>query len=341
MGTWRIACSAAVLAIGLAPTAHADEMNKLTYLTFSGPVDVPGMTLPAGTYRFELADPDTGRRVIRVADKEGTKHYGMFISIPNERMKPTDDPVVMFKETAAGAPPAIQVWFYPGESTGYEFVYPHDQALKLAKATHQPVLSYTDNSTASTAEADRMSSMKNAEVTRIDETDKAVAADAGANSGAASPTRPAAATAQPSTAPPSSTASEPSTAAGTRSAAAQPTSTSAQPSTTPAQPSTASAQPTSTSAQPSTASAQPTTAARSTAAATTGTRQQAAPTTARRNNGSTAVGTSGTTAQNAAPAPGRKQLPRTASTLPLMELLTALMLAGGFGAHAARKSMQA
>jgi hypothetical protein len=275
-----------------------------------------------------------------VADKEGTKHYGMFLSIPNERMKPTDDPVVMFKETAAGAPPAIQVWFYPGESTGYEFVYPHDQALKLAKATQQPVLSYTDNSTASTTEADRMSSMKNAEVTRIDESGKTVSADA-ANSSAASPTRTAAATSQPSTATPSPTSSQPAAAAGTRSAAAQPTSTSAQPSTTSAQRTTASAQPTTTSAQPTTANAQPTTAPRSTAASTTATRQHSAPATARRNNGTAAVGTSGTTAQNASPASGRKQLPRTASTLPLMELLTALMLAGGFGARAARKSMQA
>jgi len=281
-------------------------MNKLTYLTFSGPVDVPGITLPAGTYRFELADPDNSRRVIKVADKEGTKSYGMFLSIPNQRMTPTDDPVVMFKETASGAPPAIQVWFYPGESTGYEFVYPHDQALKLAKATHQPVLSYSDKSTASTTEADRYSSMKNAEVTRIDETDKAVAADASA----APPARTAATTAQPS-----STSVQPPTAEPT--SAPRPSAT----------------------AQ-STTSAQPTTAPRSTPAATTATTGQPAPTTARRNNAATAVGTSGTTGQNASSAP-RKQLPGTASTLPLMELLTALMIAGGLGAHAARKALEA
>ena len=59
-------------------------------LAFSGPVDVPGVTLPAGTYRFSLADPETGRRVIKVADKDGTKMYGMFISIPNERLTPTE-----------------------------------------------------------------------------------------------------------------------------------------------------------------------------------------------------------------------------------------------------------
>ena len=39
----------------------------------------------------------------------------MFLSMPNQRMKPTDKPDVMFKEAAAGAPPAVQVWFYPAE----------------------------------------------------------------------------------------------------------------------------------------------------------------------------------------------------------------------------------
>ena len=65
MRKFMIAFSAATLAVAFAGTAHADECSKLTYLTFSGPVQLPGITLPAGTYRFELADPDSSRRVIR------------------------------------------------------------------------------------------------------------------------------------------------------------------------------------------------------------------------------------------------------------------------------------
>jgi len=169
----------AVAAVGLAPTARADEFTKLTLLTFSGPVDVPGITLPAGTYRFSLADPETGRRVVKVADKDGKKTYGMFLSMPNRRMTASNKPVVMFKESAAGAPPAVQVWFYPGETYGYEFAYPHDQALKIARATHQPVLAYADHSAASATEQERMASMKTAEVARIDENDKPVSSDEG------------------------------------------------------------------------------------------------------------------------------------------------------------------
>jgi hypothetical protein len=160
MSTWKTLCGVAVFALALAPSAHADDYTKLTLLTFSAPVDVPGITLPAGTYRFALADPESGRRAIKVTDKDGTKIFGTFLSIPNQRMTPSDKPVVMFKEAAAGAPPAVQVWFYPSESYGYEFIYPHDQALKIAKATHQPVLAQTGT-----------------DVARIDEHDKPVSTD--------------------------------------------------------------------------------------------------------------------------------------------------------------------
>jgi len=167
MRTWRNACIAAVFAIGLSTAAHADEWNKLTYLTFSGPVNMPGITLPAGTYRFELMDPDTSRRVIRVSDKEGTKNYGIFLSISDQKLEPSDNPVVMFKETPVGFPQPIRAWFYPGETHGYEFVYPHDQALKIAKATHQPVLSMGETKS-STTEAESVASMRGAEFGRID-----------------------------------------------------------------------------------------------------------------------------------------------------------------------------
>jgi hypothetical protein len=98
----------------------------------------------------------------------------------------------MFKESAAGSPPAVQAWFYPGETYGYEFAYPHDQALKIAKATHQPILSAT----------------KEGEVSRIDENDKPVSSDATLKESSEPRTpvaEPPAATAQPpaATAPPS------------------------------------------------------------------------------------------------------------------------------------------
>ena len=43
-------------------------------------------------------------------------------------------------ETASGGPAAIGTWWYPGERTGHEFIYPKEQAHRLARGVTQPVL---------------------------------------------------------------------------------------------------------------------------------------------------------------------------------------------------------
>lgn len=134
-----VAALAAVLAI--APTARADEYNKLTYLTFSGPVQIPGATLAAGTYMFKLADTMADRHIVQVFDKDGGKLYATLLAVPDYRIDAPDKNVVMFAERPAGTPQAVRAWWYPGDTTGEEFVYPRTQAMKLARANHEPVLS--------------------------------------------------------------------------------------------------------------------------------------------------------------------------------------------------------
>ncbi len=130
-----------LVAFCLHSPVSADESNKLTYLTFDKPTQLPGITLPAGRYRFELADTVESRRVIKVASEDGKKQFGLLLSIPNKLPDPAKDPVVLFAETPQGQPDAIKAWVYPGESIGYEFIYPHDEALTIAKRSHTSVLS--------------------------------------------------------------------------------------------------------------------------------------------------------------------------------------------------------
>ena len=40
----------------LAPLSKADTWDQLTKVTFSGPVEIPGQVLPAGTYWLKLLD---------------------------------------------------------------------------------------------------------------------------------------------------------------------------------------------------------------------------------------------------------------------------------------------
>lgn len=128
---------ASIVSIG----ARADENDRLTYLTFSGPVQLPGVTLTAGTYTFKLADLSGSRHVIHVFSKEESpKLITTLMTIPNERLEPVKDTYIMFQERPAGMPQAMKAWFYPGRSIGEEFIYPKQQAVEIAKVNNTSVL---------------------------------------------------------------------------------------------------------------------------------------------------------------------------------------------------------
>ena len=169
MRVLKSVCVAAALTVVLVPGVQADEWNKKTILTFSGPVQIPGATLPAGSYVFKLADLSGNRHVVQVFDKAEKKIYTTILAIPNQRLDASDKPVVLFSERPSGSPQAVKVWYYPGDTIGNEFVYPKAQAMRIAKETHQSVLSTNDETSTATSDAERMSSMKSAKLGRFDE----------------------------------------------------------------------------------------------------------------------------------------------------------------------------
>jgi hypothetical protein len=144
-----LACAVAVFVCLMAAPVSAQPLDKRTLFTFSGPVTLPGVTLPAGQYLFRLADPNSSSKVVQVLNAEGTKPFGLFFTIPAERLEPASTPEVRFMETASGTPAAIKTWWYPGERGGYEFIFPKEQARRLAMAASQPVLT-TDAQTTTT-----------------------------------------------------------------------------------------------------------------------------------------------------------------------------------------------
>jgi hypothetical protein len=133
----------------VAAPVSAQPLDKRTLFTFSGPVTLPGVTLPAGRYLFRLADPNSSSKVVQVLNADGTKPYGLFFTIPAERLEPASSPEVHFMETASGTPAAIRTWWYPGERRGYEFIFPKEQARRLARGASQSVLT-TDAQTTTT-----------------------------------------------------------------------------------------------------------------------------------------------------------------------------------------------
>jgi hypothetical protein len=139
---------AACFALAMAAPARAETIDKLTYLTFSAPVHVPGATLDPGTYRFRLANPETTRNVLQVLSRDGYTVYAMFHTIPDRRSMMTSESTVTFRETPAGAAPEVKSLFYGGELRGYEFVYPKDSLLTMPATTlQQTEVTFTPSAT--------------------------------------------------------------------------------------------------------------------------------------------------------------------------------------------------
>jgi hypothetical protein len=144
-------------------------------------VTLPGVTLPAGQYLFRLADPNSSSKVVQVLNADGTKPYGLFFTISAERLEPASSPEVRFMETASGTPAAIRTWWYPGERRGYEFIFPKEQARRLAMGASQPVLT-TDAQTTTTEQTNT------AELSRVGSSGQETDVSASAAPTAAAPT---------------------------------------------------------------------------------------------------------------------------------------------------------
>jgi hypothetical protein len=120
--------------------ASAGERNKKTMVIFSQSVELPGIVLPAGTYVFRLLDLPGARGVVEVSNEEN-RVLATILAIPRITATPHEKPWVAFSERPDGCPMAIHEWFYPGQVSGLEFVFPKIRAVELAREARQPVLS--------------------------------------------------------------------------------------------------------------------------------------------------------------------------------------------------------
>ncbi len=130
----------ALLAFTFAVTARADTgFNKRTVVTFNQPVEIPGQVLPAGTYTIELYESFGNRHIVRVFNADRSQLIATVLAIPNLRLTPTENNVMTFAERPGNSPDALKAWFYPGDNSGQEFVYPKARAIELAQTEHETI----------------------------------------------------------------------------------------------------------------------------------------------------------------------------------------------------------
>jgi hypothetical protein len=127
---WRAAVSASaaalVAAILVVPGSAGANQSKLTRLTFNRTMALPGVTLPAGTYTFEVQNTATSANVVLVSSRTpgGRKVHYLGLTHPIERPHNlASSQVITIGEAPAGEPVPIRAWFPVGYSSGHQFRY--------------------------------------------------------------------------------------------------------------------------------------------------------------------------------------------------------------------------
>jgi|SRR6266851_1670704 len=120
--------------------AHADESDQSTTITFSEPIQVPGQVLPAGTYLFKLVNTDSDLNTVQIFNSDRTVLYATFETVATDRREPTGDTMIDLAKQGGGQPDALLNWFYPGDDTGHEFVYPKEKEKELAQDQRETIV---------------------------------------------------------------------------------------------------------------------------------------------------------------------------------------------------------
>jgi hypothetical protein len=121
------------------PIASASEENQETLVTFDRSVEIPGAVLPAGSYRFVLLDNMSDRNVVQIFSSDRTKLFATEITASSESATSTDRTTFEFAERESSRPEALVKWFYPGDTTGHEFLYAKGEEKEIAHDRQQTV----------------------------------------------------------------------------------------------------------------------------------------------------------------------------------------------------------
>jgi hypothetical protein len=121
---WRVTAVSVALTGLLAATpgtTKASPINRTTYLTFSRSFALPGVTLPAGRYTFEL--PANDASVVRVSRRDGSGVFMGFTHIVDRPRGVNSNQFITLGEARRGESQPILAWYFVEEQGGREFIY--------------------------------------------------------------------------------------------------------------------------------------------------------------------------------------------------------------------------
>jgi hypothetical protein len=116
-----------IVLLGVSATAATSatfDTRRTTHFTFSRTVQIPGVTLPAGTYTFEVANPEGQGDIVRILSRDRKEVFLLKFTRPIYRqatgpLKAT----ISLGEAPAGTPPPVTAWYPENETRGREFLF--------------------------------------------------------------------------------------------------------------------------------------------------------------------------------------------------------------------------
>ena len=117
-----VSCVAIVTGL-VAVRAASGSIPHTNYLTFGAPFALPGVSLPAGTYVFDVLATGSNN-VVRVTSRDRSRTYltAFTVTVQRPKVLPVSRQIV-FDEVAAGMTLAVKTWFPIGQSIGHQFIY--------------------------------------------------------------------------------------------------------------------------------------------------------------------------------------------------------------------------
>lgn len=121
-----LALAAVLCALSLSSGVMADDWNRKTVVTFDQDVEIPGWTLPAGTYVFKLLNSSSNRFIVQVWDQDEMHLITTLMTVGDSYPNPDGHSyfVLDTSQTDEGFPPAVVSWFFAGSDEGRDFIYP-------------------------------------------------------------------------------------------------------------------------------------------------------------------------------------------------------------------------
>ena len=139
--TYRWRSAAATLVVALSAAAAAAQVVPATVtLLFPRAMQIPGQTLDSGAYTFRIEPARGELEFVHIAPADGSARPVRVLAIGRERPPVYGETYHTYGPNPVDAV-ALRAWFNPGSLFEHVFIYPTEQASRIAAAGGEPVLS--------------------------------------------------------------------------------------------------------------------------------------------------------------------------------------------------------